>query len=148
MEIKIYTDGACIGNPGPGGWAAIVIAENNKKELFGGEKLTTNNRMELTAAIKGLEYCDKEEKKQLSLKQIRVYTDSIYVKEGITVWVNTWKKNNWKTADRKNVKNVDLWKKLIELAGSKQIEWNWVKGHSDDPLNELADKLAKKATPI
>ena len=79
MEIKIYTDGACIGNPGPGGWAAIVIAENNKKELFGGEKLTTNNRMELTAAIKGLEYCDKEEKKQLSLKQIRVYTDSIYV---------------------------------------------------------------------
>ena len=148
MDIKIYTDGACIGNPGPGGWAAIVIAENNKKELFGGEKLTTNNRMELTAAIKGLEYCDKEEKKQLSLKQIRVYTDSIYVKEGITVWVNTWKKNNWKTADRKNVKNVDLWKKLIELAGSKQIEWNWVKGHSDDPLNELADKLAKKATPI
>ena len=90
MEIKIYTDGACVGNPGPGGWAAIIISENQKKELFGGEKLTTNNRMELTAAIKALEYCDKEEKKQLSLKQIKIYTDSNYLKEGITVWVNTW----------------------------------------------------------
>jgi len=148
MEIKIYTDGACVGNPGPGGWAAIIISENQKKELFGGEKLTTNNRMELTAAIKALEYCDKEEKKQLSLKQIKIYTDSNYLKEGITVWVNTWQKNNWKTSDKKNVKNVDLWKKLIDLVTSKQIEWNWIKGHSDDPLNELADKLAKKATPI
>ena len=148
MEIKIYTDGACVGNPGPGGWAAIIISENQKKELFGGEKLTTNNRMELTAAIKALEYCDKEEKKQLSLKQIKIYTDSNYLKEGITVWVNTWQKNNWKTSDKKNVKNVHLWKKLIDLVTSKQIEWNWIKGHSDDPLNELADKLAKKATPI
>ena len=148
MEIKIYTDGACVGNPGPGGWGAIIISENQKKELFGGEKLTTNNRMELTAAIKALEYCDKEEKKQLSLKQIKIYTDSNYLKEGITVWVNTWQKNNWKTSDKKNVKNVDLWKKLIDLVTSKQIEWNWIKGHSDDPLNELADKLAKKATPI
>ena len=148
MEIKIYTDGACIGNPGPGGWAAIIIAENSKKELFGGEKLTTNNRMELTAAIKALEYCEKQEKKQLSLKQIKIYTDSIYLKEGITVWRNTWQKNNWKTADKKNVKNVDLWKKLMELVSSKQIEWNWVKGHSNDPLNDEADQLAKKATPI
>tara|TARA_Y100000590_G_scaffold409412_1_gene501566 strand:+ start:2379 stop:2825 length:447 start_codon:yes stop_codon:yes gene_type:complete len=148
MEIKIYTDGACIGNPGPGGWAAIIIAENSKKELFGGEKLTTNNRMELTAAIKAIEYCEKQEKKQLSLKQIKIYTDSIYLKEGITVWINTWQKNNWKTADKKNVKNVDLWKKLMELVSSKQIEWNWVKGHSNDPLNDEADQLAKKATPI
>ena len=148
MEIKIYTDGACIGNPGPGGWAAIIISENSKKELFGGEKLTTNNRMELTAAIKALEYCNKQNAKQLSLKQIKIYTDSIYLKEGITVWIYSWQKNNWKTADKKNVKNVDLWKKLIELVGSEQIEWNWVKGHSNNSLNELADKLAKKATPV
>ena len=148
MEIKIYTDGACVGNPGPGGWAAIVLVENEKKELFGGEKLTTNNRMELTAAIKALEYCNAQEGKQPSVKQIRIYTDSTYVKEGMTVWINNWEKNNWKTADKKNVKNVDLWKKLKELVKSSQIEWCWVKGHSDNPMNDLADKLAKKATPI
>ena len=148
MEIKIYTDGACVGNPGPGGWSAIIIADNKKTELFGGEKLTTNNRMELTAAIKALEYFNKQEGKQLSLKQIKIYTDSTYVKEGITVWISNWEKNNWKTSDKKNVKNVDLWKKLKELTASHQIEWNWIKGHSQDPMNELADKLAKKATPI
>ena len=148
MEIKIYTDGACVGNPGPGGWAAIVLLENEKKELFGGEKLTTNNRMELTAAIKALEYCANQEEKQLSLKNVRIFTDSTYVKEGITVWINNWQKNNWKTADKKNVKNVDLWKKLKELIQSNQVEWNWVKGHSEDAMNNLADKLAKKATPI
>ena len=148
MEIKIYTDGACIGNPGPGGWAAIVILENGKKELFGGEKLTTNNRMELTAAIKALEYCAEQEKKQSSLKHVRIFTDSTYVKEGITVWINSWEKNNWKTADKKNVKNVDLWKKLKELTQSNLVEWNWVKGHSEDPMNDLADKLAKRATPV
>ena len=148
MEIKIYTDGACTGNPGPGGWAAIIMSENNKKELFGGEKLTTNNRMELTAAIKALEYCTKQEKGQLSLKQIKIYTDSNYVKDGITVWINNWEKNNWKTADKKNVKNVDLWKKLKDLAKNSQIEWCWIKGHSNDPMNDLVDKLAKKATPI
>ena len=147
MEIKIYTDGACIGNPGPGGWAAVVLFDTGKKELFGGEKLTTNNRMELTAAIKALEYCFEKEK-QPSLKHIKIFTDSIYVKEGITVWIENWKKNNWKTADKKNVKNVDLWKKLKELIQSNQVEWNWVKGHSDDPMNDLADKLAKEATPI
>ena len=148
MEIKIYTDGACVGNPGPGGWAAIVLVENEKKELFGGEKLTTNNRMELTAAIKALEYYNAQEGRQPSLKQIRIYTDSTYVKEGITVWINSWEKNNWKTSDKKNVKNVDLWKRLKELVKFNQIEWNWIKGHSDDPMNDLADKLAKKATPI
>ncbi len=148
MEIKIYTDGACVGNPGPGGWAAIILMENEKKELFGGEKLTTNNRMELTAAIKALEYCDAQEGKQPSLKQIRIYTDSTYVKEGITVWINNWEKNNWKTADKKNVKNVDLWKRLKEVEQTNQVEWIWVKGHSDNPMNDLADKLAKKATPI
>ena len=148
MEIKIYIDGACVGNPGPGGWAAIVLLENEKKELFGGEKLTTNNRMELTAAIRALEYFAKQEEKQPSLKLVRIFTDSTYVKEGITVWINSWEKNNWKTADKKNVKNVDLWKQLKELAKSNQIEWNWVKGHSDDPMNDLADKLAKRATPV
>ena len=148
MQIEIYTDGACIGNPGPGGWAAVIIFENEKKELFGGEKLTTNNRMELTAAIKGLEYCDSKEKKQLSLKEIKIYTDSAYLKEGITNWINNWEKNNWKTADKKNVKNIDLWKKLKDIIKSKQIEWYWIKSHSGNPMNELADKLAKEATPI
>ena len=148
MEIKIYTDGACIGNPGPGGWAAIILQEKEKREIFGGEKLTTNNRMELTAAIKALEYCSIQDKKQLELKQIKIFTDSVYLKDGITVWINKWEKNNWKTTDKKNVKNVDLWKQLKELTKSNQIEWNWVKGHSENPMNELADKLAKKATPI
>tara|TARA_Y100000590_G_C15553834_1_gene951988 strand:- start:470 stop:916 length:447 start_codon:yes stop_codon:yes gene_type:complete len=148
MEIKIYTDGACIGNPGPGGWAAIIIMENEKRELFGGEKLTTNNRMEITAAIKALEYCASQDGKQQSFKQIKVYTDSTYLKEGITNWINSWEKNNWKTADKKNVKNVDLWKKLKELTKNNQIEWHWVKGHSENPMNDLADNLAKKATPV
>ena len=148
METKIYTDGACIGNPGPGGWAAIIISENNKNELFGGEKLTTNNRMELTAAIKALEYCSKEEGQQPTLKRIRIYTDSAYLKEGITIWIHNWEKNNWKTTDKKNVKNVDLWKKLKELEKTNQIEWNWIKGHSKNLMNDLADRLAKKATPI
>ena len=148
MQVKIYTDGACVGNPGPGGWAAIILLENDKKELFGGEKLTTNNRMELTAAIKGLEYCDLQEGKQLSLKEIKLYTDSVYLKEGITNWISKWEKNNWKTSNKKNVKNIDLWKKLKDLVTSKQIEWCWIKGHSGDPINDLADKLAKEATPI
>jgi len=148
MTTKIYTDGACIGNPGPGGWAAVIFINDKKKELFGGEKLTTNNRMELTAAIKALEYCNAEEKKESLSKKIIIYTDSIYVKEGITVWINNWEKNNWKTADKKNVKNVDLWKKLKKLAESNLVEWNWIKGHSQDPMNELADRLAKEATPI
>jgi ribonuclease HI len=148
MQVKIYTDGACVGNPGPGGWAAIILLENDKKELFGGEKLTTNNRMELTAAIKGLEYCNLQEGKQLSLKEIKLYTDSVYLKEGITNWISKWEKNNWKTSDKKNVKNIDLWKKLKDLVKSKQIEWYWIKGHSGDPMNDLADKLAKEATPI
>ena len=148
MNIIIYTDGACIGNPGPGGWAAVILADNKKKELFGGEQITTNNRMELTAAIKALEHCKKEEGKQPSLRQIKIYTDSKYLKEGITDWINVWENNNWKTKDKKNVKNVDLWKKLKDLSKSNQIEWYWVKGHSNDPMNELVDKLAKSATPI
>ena len=148
MELKIYTDGACAGNPGPGGWSAIIISDSKTIELFGGAKLTTNNKMELTAAIKALEYCVKLKKNNFPLKKIKIYTDSTYVKDGITVWINNWEKNNWKTADKKNVKNVDLWKKLKELTKSHKIEWYWVKGHSNDPMNDLADKLAKAATPI
>jgi len=148
MEVKIYTDGSCVGNPGPGGWAAVILLENKTKEIFGGEKLTTNNRMELTAAIKALEFFEKQEDRQLTLRQLKIYTDSNYVKDGITIWIKNWEQNNWKTADKKNVKNVDLWKKLKDLTKSKQIEWNWVKGHSDDPMNDLVDKLAKESTPI
>ena len=148
MKIKIYTDGACSGNPGPGGWGAVIMSENNKKEIFGGEKITTNNRMELTAAIKALEFCEIQDEQQLSLKQIEIYTDSNYLKDGITIWINNWEKNNWKTADKSNVKNVDLWKKLRELTNKTEVEWFWVKGHSNDLMNELADHLAKKATPI
>ena len=148
MEIKIYTDGACVGNPGPGGWAAIIIAENIKKEIFGGEKMTTNNRMELTAAIKALEYCLLQNKKSLLTSHIKIFTDSLYLKEGITVWINNWEKNNWKTTDRKTVKNHDLWKKLKKLTQSRKIDWFWVRGHSNNLMNEMADRLAKKATPI
>ena len=148
MELEIYTDGACTGNPGPGGWSAVIISDSKKIELFGGEKLTTNNKMELTAAIKALEYCVKLKKNNFLLKKIRIYTDSTYVKDGITIWINKWEKNNWKTSDKKNVKNVDLWKKLKDLVKMKHVEWNWIKGHSDDPLNDLVDRLAKKAVPV
>ena len=148
MEITIYTDGACTGNPGPGGWAAIILLKNEKKELYGGEKLTTNNRMELTAAIKAIEFCTQPEEKQPSLQLIKIFTDSVYVKDGITIWIDTWEKNNWKTADKKNVKNVDLWKKLKELTKINQIEWCWIKGHSNNLMNDLADKSAKKVAPI
>ena len=148
VSIKIYTDGACIGNPGPGGWAAVIIEKDKNEELFGGEKMTTNNRMELTAVIKALEYCNFKIDEQPDFKYLKIFTDSTYVKEGITVWINKWEKNNWKTSDKKNVKNVDLWKTLKELSKSRQINWEWVKGHSGNPMNELADSLAKKATPI
>ena len=149
MEIEIYTDGACSGNPGPGGWAAIILSNGKeKKRIFGGEKLTTNNRMELIAAIKGLEYSIHLDDVRLSMiKKIIVYTDSIYLKNGITVWIKNWEKNNWKTADKKNVKNIDLWKQLKTLIQSKEVDWRWVKGHSDNQMNNLADRLAKTSTP-
>ena len=130
MEIKIYTDGACVGNPGPGGWAAIVLLENEKKELFGGERLTTNNRMELMAAIKSLEYCAKQEEKQPSLKHIKIFTDSTYVKEGITVWINSWEKNNWKkiynSIKKDCLKIQPNLPKVIEK-NLDEIEKNWPK---------------------
>ena len=148
MSIKIYTDGSCIGNPGPGGWAAVILDGALKKELFGGDKSTTNNRMELTAAIKALEYCLILQKNSFLNKEIEIFTDSLYVKKGITEWIKNWENNNWKTADKKVVKNIDLWKNLKELSESKKISWHWIKGHSDHPMNDLADKLAKQAAPF
>ena len=148
MGIKIYTDGSCIGNPGPGGWAAVILDGALKKELFGGDKSTTNNRMELTAAIKALEYCLILQKNSFLNKEIKIFTDSLYVKKGITEWIKNWENNNWKTADKKVVKNIDLWKNLKELSESKKISWHWIKGHSDHPMNDLADKLAKQAAPF
>ena len=135
-EVAIFTDGACSGNPGPGGWGAILRMGGAEKELCGGEPLTTNNRMELTAAIRALE----------ALKRpcsVRLYTDSTYVRSGITQWIAGWRRNGWRTADRKPVKNEDLWRRLAELAEAHHVEWHWVRGHSGHPENERADALAR-----
>ncbi|MEK8033346.1 ribonuclease HI [Ideonella sp. DXS29W] len=135
--MTIYTDGACKGNPGPGGWGAWLKAGEHEKEMFGGEKLTTNNRMEMTAVIESLG----------SLKRrcrVAIYTDSEYVKNGITTWIHNWKRRGWRTADNKPVKNAELWQKLDELVQQHQVSWHWVKGHAGDPGNERADALANK----
>ena len=139
--IKIYTDGSCIGNPGSGGWAAIILNGDKQDIISGKKRNTTNNQMELMAAIKALAFFPKKQK-------IRIYTDSNYVKEGITNWIKIWEKNNWKTANKKKVKNVELWIKLNTLSNFHDIEWQWVKGHSGDPMNNMVDKLAKKAALI
>ena len=139
--IKIYTDGSCIGNPGSGGWAAIILNGNKQDIISGRKKNTTNNQMELMAAIKALLFFFKKQK-------IRIYTDSNYVKEGITNWIKIWKKNNWKTANKKKVKNVELWIKLNTLSNFHDIEWKWVKAHSGDSMNNMVDKLARKAALI
>lgn len=136
--VDIYTDGACRGNPGPGGWGAILRFNGTEKELYGGEALTTNNRMELLAAIRALE----------ALKRpchVRLTTDSKYVQQGISEWLPNWKRRNWKTAARQPVKNVDLWQRLDALAVPHTIEWHWVKGHAGHPENERADRLANRA---
>ncbi|ABE49747.1 ribonuclease HI [Methylobacillus flagellatus] len=135
--IEIYADGACKGNPGPGGWGAWLSFAGHEKELWGGELVTTNNRMELTAVIRALEAL----KRQCS---VRIYTDSVYVQKGITEWVHSWKARNWLTSDRKPVKNVDLWKALDSLVQQHQVEWVWVKGHAGNVGNERADALANK----
>lgn len=137
--VEIYTDGACSGNPGPGGWG-VLIRELDKEdtEISGGEKDTTNNRMELLAAIKALESIENN-------KEIIIYTDSNYVKDGITQWISNWKKNNWKTSNKKPVKNVDLWIKLDNAIQNKKINWKWVKGHDGNEGNEKADFLAQSA---
>lgn len=136
-EIVIYTDGACKGNPGPGGWGAWLRAGPHEKELWGGEPLTTNNRMELTAVIQALSAL-----KQAS--RVALHTDSEYVKNGITTWIHGWKARGWTTADRKPVKNVDLWQQLDALARQHQVSWHWVRGHAGDPGNERADQLANR----
>ena len=139
--IKIYTDGSCIGNPGSGGWAAIILNGDKQDIISGRKKNTTNNQMELMAAIKALVFFSKKQK-------IRIYTDSNYVKEGITNWIKIWEKNNWKTVNKKKVKNVELWIKLNTLSNFHDIEWKWVKAHSGDPMNNMVDKLARKAALI
>ena len=135
--VNIYTDGACRGNPGVGGWGALIEYESHNKEIFGGEKLTTNNQMELMAAIQGL--------KALSEKCIvNLTTDSKYVMDGINSWIKNWKRNNWKNSQKQNVKNKDLWIQLDKLNEQHDVKWHWVKGHSGHPQNELADQLANK----
>lgn len=136
--VEIYTDGACRGNPGPGGWAALLSFGEREKELAGAEEHTTNNRMELTAVIRALEALKRP-------VEAKVFTDSEYVRRGITEWVSSWKARGWKTADRKPVKNQDLWEELERLASQHRIEWRWVKGHSGIPGNERVDRLANKA---
>nr|WP_306265709.1 ribonuclease HI [Pararhizobium sp. IMCC3301] len=135
-KVTIYTDGACSGNPGPGGWGAILTCGASSKELYGGEPDTTNNRMELTAAIEALNALKRPTRAEL-------WTDSQYVKGGITGWIHGWKKNGWKTANRKPVKNVDLWQALDEALNRHQISWHWVKGHAGHDMNERADELAR-----
>jgi ribonuclease HI len=134
-EVEIFTDGACKGNPGPGGWGAVIRSGGREKELSGGEPLTTNNRMELLAAIRALEALTRP-------CEVALHTDSIYVRDGITKWIHGWRRNGWKTADRKPVKNAELWQELLDAAAPHRIEWRWVKGHSGHPENERADRLA------
>ncbi|QEW06778.1 MULTISPECIES: ribonuclease HI [Nitrincola] len=135
--VEIFTDGACKGNPGPGGWGALLRYEGKQKELYGGEPDTTNNRMEMTAAVEALK-CLKRP------CQIRLTTDSQYLRKGITEWLKGWKKNGWKTAAKQPVKNADLWKALDEQVARHQVEWCWVKGHSGHVENEIADTLANR----
>jgi ribonuclease HI len=139
--VEIYSDGACRGNPGPGGWGVLLRANGAEKELYGGEADTTNNRMELMAVIRALEALKRR-------CRVKLYTDSLYVMKGITLWIHSWKKKGWRTADKKPVKNDDLWRRLDELAAKHDIEWHWVKGHSGHPENERADELANKGIPV
>ena len=136
MSIKVYTDGACKGNPGPGGWGVYIMFNNEEKDLYGGNPETTNNQMEMQAALEALKYLkDKDE-------AIKLYTDSNYLRQGITDWIHKWKLNNWRTAAKKPVANRDLWIEISDLNEKMNVEWNWVKGHAGDPGNERADQLA------
>lgn len=137
-EVTVWTDGACRGNPGPGGWAAILIKGDREREISGAEADTTNNRMELTAAIRALEALKRSCKVQL-------YTDSEYLKRGITEWLEDWKRRGWRTADKKPVKNLDLWQQLEPLAAKHEVEWHWVRAHSGIPENERVDSIANRA---
>ena len=136
-RVTIYTDGACKGNPGPGGWGALLQYRSRERELFGGETATTNNRMELTAVIRALETLKRP-------SAVTLYTDSQYVKNGIETWIHAWKRNGWRTSDRKQVKNADLWLELERAAREHDIEWHWVRGHADTEGNHRADELANR----
>ncbi|MBV8549039.1 MAG: ribonuclease HI [Alphaproteobacteria bacterium] len=138
--VEIYTDGACSGNPGPGGWGALLRCDGTEKELSGGERDTTNNRMELMAAIMALEALTRP-------AQVQLYTDSQYVQQGMTSWIAGWQKRGWKTADKKPVKNADLWQRLAQAAARHRVEWKWVRGHDGHPDNERVDRLAVAAVP-
>ena len=133
--VEIYTDGACRGNPGPGGWGALLRMGEKERELSGGEALTTNNRMELMAAIKALEALKRP-------CRVQLHTDSVYVRDGITKWIHGWRRNGWKTANKKPVKNAELWQELLNAAAPHRVEWHWVKGHSGHPENDRVDALA------
>ena len=136
--VEVYTDGACSGNPGPGGWGAVLFYGHHEKELYGGQREpTTNNRMELTAAIQALEHLTRP-------SVVRLHTDSTYVRSGIMSWLAGWQRNGWRTSDRKPVKNADLWQRLAEAVARHEVEWLWVKGHAGDPGNERADALANR----
>ena len=139
--IEIHTDGSCLENPGNGGWAAIINTNGNIKKISGSEKNTTNNRMELLATINALKSINSDE-------EINIYTDSQYVKLGITEWINTWVKNNWKTSKKEEVKNKDLWTELYKLNKTLKVKWIWIKAHAGNPLNEEVDLLAKKAAGL
>ncbi|HET9810839.1 MAG TPA: ribonuclease HI [Sphingomicrobium sp.] len=134
-EIEIFTDGACRGNPGPGGWAALLRTGDKEREISGGEALTTNNRMELKAAIEALNALKKP-------CRVELHTDSSYVRDGITKWIHSWQRNGWRTADRKPVKNAELWQELLDATSRHDIRWHWVKGHSGHPENDRVDSLA------
>lgn len=135
-RVRIFTDGACSGNPGPGGWGAILLLGDAERDLSGGEALTTNNRMELTAAIQALEALSRP-------CAVDLYTDSQYLRGGVTGWIHGWKKNGWRTADKKPVKNEDLWRRLDEAAARHEVKWHWVRGHAGHDMNERADALAR-----
>jgi len=134
-KVEIFTDGACRGNPGPGGWAALLRTGDKEREISGGEALTTNNRMELRAAIEGLNALKKP-------CQVKIHTDSVYVRDGITKWIHGWQRNSWRTADKKPVKNAELWQALLEAEAPHRVSWHWVKGHSGHPENDRVDALA------
>lgn len=138
--MELYTDGACSGNPGPGGWGVVLIYGDHRREMSGGARETTNNRMELQAVIEGIAALKRR-------CRVRIHTDSVYVMKGMTEWMPNWKARGWKTADRKPVKNVDLWRRLDAELSSHHVSWRWVRGHSGDPGNERADALARSAIP-
>ncbi|HET7298735.1 MAG TPA: ribonuclease HI [Burkholderiales bacterium] len=138
--VEIYSDGACRGNPGPGGWGVLLRYDGREKELWGGEAATTNNRMELMAAIRALEALKRR-------SRVRLHTDSLYVMKGISAWIGDWKRRGWRTADKKPVKNEDLWRRLDEVAAKHDVEWRWVRGHAGHPENERADQLANRGIP-